>query len=89
MLLMIKHLQMVEYLNKKADLSENFPLGNFNSAFGFTGSKHIDAATTKTLSMDGVVIPLATVQLLETSLVLKENVRRAVPTWWDPPSLAR
>lgn len=79
----------MEYFNEKANISGNFPIGSFNSAFSFTGSKHIDAATTKTLSMDGFYIPLAKLQLTRNPLVLEENVKRAVPTCWDPSSLAR
>ncbi|KAG6769642.1 hypothetical protein POTOM_025298 [Populus tomentosa] len=80
--------EMVEYFNQKANLSGGLPLGCFNSAFSFTGSKHIDAAVSKTLSMDGYYIPLAKVQLMRSPLVLHENVKMAVPTCWDPPSLA-
>ncbi|OMO94051.1 hypothetical protein COLO4_16536 [Corchorus olitorius] len=81
--------EMVEYFNEKANVSGSFPLGSFNSAFSFTGSTNIDSATTKTLSMDGVYIPLANFQLTKSPSVLKENVKRAVPTSWDPSSLAR
>lgn len=80
---------MVDYFNHKANISGKFPLGSFNSAFSFTGSQHVDAATTKTLSSDGFYIPLAKVQLQKSNLMLQENVRRAVPVNWDPPSLAR
>ncbi|XP_052173438.1 MACPF domain-containing protein CAD1-like [Diospyros lotus] len=80
--------EMVEFFNKKAGLSGDVPLGSFNAAFSYTGSKYIDAAATKTLSMDGFYIPLAKVQLIKSPLVLQENVKRAVPTSWDPPSLA-
>lgn len=82
---------MAEYFNQKANLSEHGGscLGSFNAAFSFTGSKHIDAAPTKTLYVDGFYIPLAKVQLTKSPLLLKENVKRAVPTSWDPPSLAR
>lgn len=80
--------EMVDIFNQKANLPGGFPLGSFNSAFSFTGSKHIDAAATKTLSMDGFFIPLAKVQLMRSPLVLQENVKRAVPTSWDPTSLA-
>lgn len=80
--------EMVENFNQKANLSGGFPLGSFNSAFSFTGSKHIDVAATKTLTMDGYYFPLAKVQLTKTPLVLHENVKRAVPTCWDPSSLA-
>ena len=82
-------LQMVEYFNQKANLSGDFPLGSFNAAFNFTGLKHIDAVSTKTLSMDGYYIPLAKLQLLDSPLVLQQNVKQAVPTNWDPASLAR
>ncbi|KAL7265680.1 hypothetical protein ACSBR1_003462 [Camellia fascicularis] len=81
-------LEMVEYFNKKAGLSGDVPLGSFNAAFSYTGSKHIDAAATKTLSTDGFFNPLIKVQLAKFPLVLQENVKRAVPTSWDPPSLA-
>ena len=80
---------MVEYFNEKANVSTGFPLGCFNSAFSFTGSTNIDAVTTKTLSMDGFYIPLAKFQLTKSPSALQENVKRAVPTSWDPPSLAR
>ncbi|PON94435.1 Membrane attack complex component/perforin (MACPF) domain containing protein [Trema orientale] len=79
--------EMVEYFNQKANLSGGFALGNFNAAFNFTGTKHIDAASTKTLSMDGFYIPLSKVQLL-SPLALQENVKRAVPSNWDPAALA-
>ncbi|XP_031103330.1 MACPF domain-containing protein CAD1-like [Ipomoea triloba] len=80
--------EMVEFFNKKANLPGHAPLGSFNAAFSFTGSKQTDAAATKTLCMDGFFIPLAKVQLNKMPLVLQENVRRAVPTSWDPPALA-
>ncbi|KAL6278295.1 hypothetical protein ACE6H2_021896 [Prunus campanulata] len=80
--------EMVEYFNQKSNASGGFPLGSFNFAFSFTGSRHIDAAATKTLSVDGFYIPLAKVQLFKTPLVLQENVKQAVPTNWDPTSLA-
>ncbi|XP_024980799.1 MACPF domain-containing protein CAD1-like isoform X1 [Cynara cardunculus var. scolymus] len=80
--------EMVEYFNKRANLSGNVPLGSFNAAFSLTGSKHIDAAATKTLCMDGYFIPLSKFELTKSSLVLQESVKRAVPTSWDPPALA-
>jgi len=80
---------MVDYFNHKANISGSFPLGSFNSAFSFTGSKHVDAAATKTLSSDGFYVPLAKVQLQKSNLMLQENVKRAIPVIWDPPSLSR
>lgn len=80
---------MVDYFNHKANIPGSNPLGSFNSAFSFTGSKHVDIAATKTLSSDGFYIPLAKVQLQKPNLTLQENVKRAIPLNWDPPSLAR
>ncbi|KAL6574491.1 cinnamoyl-Coa reductase [Orobanche minor] len=80
--------EMVDYFNKKASLSGHTPLGSFNAAFSFTGSRHIDSASTKSLCMDGVFIPLAKLQIANSPMVLNENVRRAVPRSWDPPALA-
>ncbi|KAG5135180.1 hypothetical protein JHK82_026368 [Glycine max] len=54
----------------------------------FTGSKHIDATETKSLSSDGFYFPLAKVQLINSHLMLQENVERDIPVNWDPPSLA-
>ncbi|KAG1367782.1 putative MACPF domain-containing protein CAD1 [Cocos nucifera] len=81
--------QMAEYFNKKSGLSENVPLGSFNSMFSFTGSWKIDAAATKALAMNGYFMPLYKVILMNAELVLREEVRRAVPRSWDPSSLAR
>ncbi|KAK7294854.1 hypothetical protein RJT34_17751 [Clitoria ternatea] len=80
--------EMVEYFNQKANISESFPLGSFNSAFSFIGSKDIDAKETKSLSLDGFYIPLTKVQLMNSHLMLQENVKKAIPVNWDPPSLA-
>ncbi|XWS13057.1 hypothetical protein CRYUN_Cryun36dG0004700 [Craigia yunnanensis] len=80
--------EMVEYFNKKANVSSAFPLGSFISAFSFTGSTNIDAATAKILFMDGFYFPFAKFQLTKSPLVLQENVKQAVPTSWDPSSLA-
>ncbi|KAF8369960.1 hypothetical protein HHK36_032011 [Tetracentron sinense] len=38
--------------------------------------------------MDGFFIPLCKVQLIKSPLVLQENVKRAIPSSWDPSSLA-
>nr|QVT92256.1 hypothetical protein [Solanum chacoense] len=80
--------EMVEYFNRKGSIPGHAPLGSFNVAFSFTGAKHFDATTTKTLCMDGYFIPLARLQLMNSPLVLQESVKRAVPASWDPPALA-
>lgn len=82
------YFEMVEYFNKKANLSGNVPIGRFNSAFSFTGSKQIDAATTKSLAVDGYFVPLYKIQLSNSAFGLQENVKRAIPSFWDPSSLA-
>lgn len=56
--------------------------------FNFTGSWQVDAASTKCLAMVGYFIPLYTVELAKAKLVLREEIRRAVPYSWDPASLA-
>ncbi|XP_074302929.1 MACPF domain-containing protein CAD1-like [Silene latifolia] len=80
--------EMIRHFNNKANLSVTYPLGSFNSAFSFTGSKHIDSAATKSLSVDAFIIPLAKVELNMVSLVLQDDVTRAIPNVWDPSSLA-
>ncbi|RWW37781.1 hypothetical protein BHE74_00057061 [Ensete ventricosum] len=84
-----KKLQMAEYFNRKALLSGSIPLGSFNCAFSFSGSKKIDAAATKSLAMNGKFIPLCKVQLMKHPLSLQDHVKAAVPRSWEPLSLAR
>nr|DAD25804.1 TPA_asm: hypothetical protein HUJ06_027272 [Nelumbo nucifera] len=81
--------EMVENFNRRAHLQGSISLGSFNFVFNFTGSKQIDAAGTKSLAMDGYFIPLCKVQLKKSQLVLQENVKQAIPSSWDPSSLAR
>lgn len=80
---------MAVYFNKKSGISGTTPLGCFNSMFNFTGSSQVDSATTKSLVMDGIYLPICTVHLLRANLVLKEVLKRSVPQTWDPPALAR
>nr|XP_018680881.1 PREDICTED: MACPF domain-containing protein CAD1-like isoform X4 [Musa acuminata subsp. malaccensis] len=81
--------EMAEYFNRKALLSGSIPLGRFNCAFSFSGSKKIDAAATKSLAMNGKFIPLCKVQLMKHPLSLQDHVKAAVPRSWEPLSLAR
>ncbi|MQL76027.1 hypothetical protein Taro_008409 [Colocasia esculenta] len=80
--------EMAEYFNQKALLSGNVPLGSFNAAFSFTGSKELDASSTKSLAMDGMFISLCKVLLMKFPFSLLEDVKRAVPLSWEPSSLA-
>lgn len=80
---------MAGYFNKKAQLAGDIPLGSFNSAYSFTGSKRFDAMATKSLGMEGKTIPLYKVQLVRQPLSVVEEVKHAVPHSWEPSSLAR
>lgn len=80
--------EMAEFFNEKSGISGRIPLGSFNAMFNFTGSWQVDAAATKSLAMVGYFIPLFEVKIAKLSLVLHEEIRRAVPYSWDPASLA-
>jgi hypothetical protein len=80
---------MAGHFNKKSQITGNIPLGSFNSAYSFTGSKKFDAVATKSLGMEGKTISLYKVQLVRQILTLVEEVKYAVPHSWDPSSLAR
>ncbi|KAJ4950238.1 hypothetical protein NE237_027070 [Protea cynaroides] len=80
---------MVEYFNKRSLLSGNIPLGSINSILNFTGSKQNDAASSKSLAMDGFFIPLCKVQLMKSPLVLQGKVKQAIPSLMDPSALAK
>lgn len=80
--------EMAEYFNEQSGISRSTPLGSFNAMFNFTGSWQVDAASTKSLSMVGYFIPLFEVKLRKLKLVLREEIKRAVPYSWDPASLA-
>ncbi|KAJ6893764.1 MACPF domain-containing protein CAD1-like [Populus alba x Populus x berolinensis] len=80
--------EMAGRFNEKSGISERIPLGSFNGMFNFTGSWQVDAAGTKSLAMVGHFIPLYKVQIAKVNLVLREEVKCAVPYSWDPASLA-
>ncbi|CAJ2649242.1 unnamed protein product [Trifolium pratense] len=81
--------QMTEQFNQELSLTGKIPSGLFNSMFEFSGSWQKDAAHTKTLAFDGVLITLYTVALEKSQMVLCDHVKKAVPSSWDPPALAR
>lgn len=80
---------MAEHFNKKSGISGSVPLGSFNSMFGFTRCWEGDAAATKALAMDGFYFPLYEVRLITDDLVLRDDVKRAVPCNWNPQMLSR
>ncbi|XP_019440405.1 PREDICTED: MACPF domain-containing protein At4g24290 isoform X2 [Lupinus angustifolius] len=81
--------QMSEQFNQELSLTGKIPSGLFNAMFDFSGSWQKDAAHTKTLAFDGVLITLYTVALEKSQMVLCDHVKKAVPSSWDPPALAR
>lgn len=80
---------MAKYFNEKSSLPGDIPLGGFNAMFNFSGSWQLDAAATKSLAMVGIIVPLFSVELANANLILRDEVKRAVPYSWDPAALAR
>lgn len=80
---------MSEQFNQELALSGKIPTGHFNTAFEFTGGWQKDAANTKTLAFDGVSITLYSVALEKSQVALRDEVKQAVPSSWDPAALAR
>ncbi|KAG9456949.1 hypothetical protein H6P81_001457 [Aristolochia fimbriata] len=81
--------QMCEQFNQELSLSGKIPSGLFNSMFDFPGSWQKDAASTKILAFDGWFITFYTVALAKPQIVLRDHVKQAVPSSWDPEALAR
>ncbi|KAL1327177.1 hypothetical protein HN51_037262 [Arachis hypogaea] len=83
--------QMSEFFNEKLSLSGKIPSGLFNAMFDMRNSWKKDAASTKSLAFDGCFITLYNVELdtnNRTHLTLSQDVKRAVPTSWNPAALA-
>eukprot|EP00252_Welwitschia_mirabilis_P001221 TRINITY_DN11118_c0_g1_i1.p1 TRINITY_DN11118_c0_g1~~TRINITY_DN11118_c0_g1_i1.p1 ORF type:complete len:603 (-),score=97.04 TRINITY_DN11118_c0_g1_i1:208-2016(-) len=80
--------QMSEQFNQELNIPGKIPSGLFNSMFDFTGSWQKDASTTKCLAFDGWFITLYSVELIRSPITLKEDVKREVPSAWDPAALA-
>nr|DAD35809.1 TPA_asm: hypothetical protein HUJ06_006449 [Nelumbo nucifera] len=76
--------------NKKCSLPGKIPSGLFNSMFGFNSSSWArDASETKCLALDGYYIILFNLHIDRYPLLLSDQVRKAVPSTWDPAALAR
>jgi hypothetical protein len=82
-------LQMSEQFNQELSLSGKIPSGFFNTMFEFSGSWQKDAANTKTLAFDGWYVTLYSVALSKGQIVLRDHVKQAVPSTWEPATLAR
>ncbi|XP_039058181.1 MACPF domain-containing protein At4g24290-like isoform X1 [Hibiscus syriacus] len=81
--------QMSEQFNHELSLSGKIPSGLFNAMFDFSGCWYKDAVGTKTLAFDGIFITLYTASLEKSQMVLRDHVRKAVPSSWEPAALAR
>lgn len=80
---------MSELLNQKSAIQGKIPSGYFNALFDFSGDWFHDAADTKYLAFDGYFISLYYLHLIASPLVLREEIKKSVPSQWDPASLAR
>ena len=82
-------MQMSETLNQKSSIQGKVPSGYFNSMFDLSGDWFHDAADANYLAFDGYFIALYYLHLTASPLVLQDEVKKAVPSNWDPASLAR
>ncbi|KAL3519797.1 hypothetical protein ACH5RR_017946 [Cinchona calisaya] len=80
--------QMSEQINQELSLSGKIPCGLFNGMFDFKGCWQKDAAATKGLAFDGWFISLYNIELVKSHITLSEQVKREVPSFWDPAALA-
>ncbi|KAL7129804.1 hypothetical protein ABFS83_13G092400 [Erythranthe nasuta] len=80
--------EMAKYFNEKSNLPGQIPLGSFNAMFNFSGSWQLDAAATKSLAVVGYIVPLFSAKLVKSNLILRDEIKRAVPYSWDPAALA-
>ncbi|KAL0332593.1 UNVERIFIED_CONTAM: MACPF domain-containing protein [Sesamum calycinum] len=67
----------------------SFSVATSNAAFEFTGCWQKDAAFTKSLAFDGVSISLYSIALEKSQVTLRDHIKQAVPSSWDPAALAR
>ncbi|KAJ6845367.1 MACPF domain-containing protein-like [Iris pallida] len=81
--------QMSELLNQKSSVQGKVPSGYFNALFDLSGAWLDDAKNTKHLAFDGYFISLYNLHLRASPLVLRDEVRKAVPPKWDPVLLAK
>ncbi|CAL4901861.1 unnamed protein product [Urochloa decumbens] len=81
--------QMAEQENRSLSLAGNkIPSGAFNAMFDYRGCWQRDAAATRSLCFDGRSVELYTVEAVRSQLALREQVKRDLPPFWDPPKLA-
>lgn len=81
--------QMSEFLNQKSSVQGKVPSGYLNAIFDLSGAWLNDAADAKYLAFDGYFISLYYLHLTTSPLVLQDQVKKAVPSRWNPASLSR
>lgn len=82
-------MQMCSRFNQAAAIDGKMPLGLFNSMFNFNGPWQADQNATKALAMDGWFVKLYSLQLTRSPLTLRDEIRKAIPSSWEPKALAR
>uniref|UniRef100_A0A1D1ZBC6 MACPF domain-containing protein At1g14780 n=1 Tax=Anthurium amnicola TaxID=1678845 RepID=A0A1D1ZBC6_9ARAE len=81
--------QMSELLNQKSCVQGKIPSGYFNALFDLSGAWLDDAVDTKYLAFDGYFISLYNLHLTTSPLILQDEVKKAVPSKWEPVALSR
>lgn len=81
--------QMSELLNQRSSIQGKVPSGYFNALFDMSGSWLDDAKNTKHLAFDGYFISLYNLHLSSSPLLLRDEVKNAVPPKWEPVLLSR
>lgn len=81
-------LQMSELFNKELGLSGKVPSGQFNVMFDMKKGWPKDAASAKTLALDGWFITLYNIELSRSNIALSEELMKEVPSSWNPSALA-
>lgn len=80
---------MSELLNQKSSVQGKVPSGYLNAIFELSGNWFHDVADTKYLALDGYFISLYNLHLTASPLVLCDEVKKAVPSHWNPAALSR
>lgn len=81
--------QMSELLNQKSLIQGKVPSGYFNALFGLSGAWLNDTKETKHLAFNGYFISSYNLHLRASALTLCNEVKRAVPSSWEPAALSR
>lgn len=81
--------QMSELLNQGSSIQGKVPSGYLNSIFDLSGAWFTDATDSKYLAFDGYFISLYHLHLTASPLVLRDKVKKSVPSHWNPELLSR